>query len=183
MEFDAFPVIETERMILREFRMEDAGPFFELRTDEAVMEFMDREPLQSMEEAEKMLADTIDAFEQGAKVSWALTLKGKEEMIGYASFWKWEKAHFWAETGYALRQPYWGKGLMYEALEAVIGFGFGMMDLHRIVGDVNPNNIASIKLLEKLGFQKEAHFRENVFFRGAFLDSIIYARITEKKKL
>ncbi|HUM46715.1 MAG TPA: GNAT family protein, partial [Chitinophagales bacterium] len=86
--------------------------------------------------------------------------------------------HFRAEIGYSLLPGYWGRGIMLESITAVIRFGFEILKLHSIEANVNPSNIPSIKLLERSGFVKEAHFKENYYFNGKFLDSAIYSLVT-----
>jgi ribosomal-protein-alanine N-acetyltransferase len=66
---------------------------------------------------------------------------------------------------------------MSEAMDAVLNYGFNAMRLHSLEANVDPANAASIKLLEKKGFLKEAHLKENVFFNGRFIDSAIYSLI------
>ncbi len=80
-----------------------------------------------------------------------------------------------AEIGYAMKPEYWGKGYIQEALIKVIYFGFNEFCLHSIEANVNPDNASSIKLLEKCGFKKEAYFKEDYFYNGKFLDSVIYS--------
>ena len=175
--FKRFPVIKTSRLILRDIQLEDARQFFEIRSDDRVMKYMDREPFKSMDDSIKMINSSIEAYEKGSGINWAITLIGsvREELIGYVGFWKWVREHFRAEVGFALLPSYWCKGIMVEAIETIIKFGFEKMDLHRIEADVNPGNIPSIKLLEKLNFKQEATYKENIFFNGKFCDSAIYS--------
>jgi ribosomal-protein-alanine N-acetyltransferase len=67
-----------------------------------------------------------------------------------------------------------GKGLMSEALLAALQYGFGEMKLHSVIADINPSNERSRNLLLKFHFQREAYFRENIFYNGAFIDTEIY---------
>jgi len=205
--FKTFPVIKTSELILRDIQLKDARQFFEIRSDERVMKYMDRESFQSMDDSKKMINSCIETYEKGSGINWAITLKDsinkcannhyisrekqphtfmdkkkggiigpvRDELIGYVGFWKWVREHFRAEVGFALLPAYWGKGIMYEALDAIIKFGFEKMNLHRIEADVNPDNIPSIKLLEKLNFKQEAYYKENIFLNGKFCDSAIYS--------
>lgn len=170
----AFPIIETPRLILRDIRLTDAQRFFEIRSNPEVMKYMDRELTRSIEEAEEMLKDSIEAYRKQTAVIWAITFKDNDDMVGYVCLLKWQREHFRAEAAYALLPAYQGKGIMSEALGAVIKYGFETLNLHRIEADVNPGNMPSIKLLEKFNFQREAYFRENFFFNGKFVDSVIY---------
>jgi len=74
-----------------------------------------------------------------------------------------------------LDPDFWGKGIMKEALLAAIDFGFNQMNLHSIEAHINPDNTASGMLLEKVGFVREAYFKEDFFFRGEFIDTAIYS--------
>lgn len=94
--------------------------------------------------------------------------------MGVFGYYRLHPDYFRAELGYMLHPDYQGKGLMQEALQAIINFGFTELNLHTIEAVIDPANIASEKILQKLGFIKEAHFRENVFFDGRFLDSVHY---------
>jgi ribosomal-protein-alanine N-acetyltransferase len=96
-------------------------------------------------------------------------------LIGYFGFWRIDTHHCRGEIGYALHPNYWEKGYMKEAAFKLIEYGFSEIRLHSIEANVNPNNIPSIKLLEKIGFKKEAYFRENFLFNNEFVDSVIYS--------
>ena len=169
---EPFPLLETSRLKLRDFQPGDAMQIFKIRSNEQVM---DRPSMQSLEEAEKLVNSTIQGNRDKTSATWAITLKGEDILIGYASYWRWLKEHFRAEIGYALIPEYWGKGIMNEALTKVVEFGFKGMGLHSIEANVNPGNAASIKVLEKIKFKKEAYFRENMYFNGKFYDSVIYS--------
>jgi len=73
-----------------------------------------------------------------------------------------------------------GKGFMQEAMQVVLDHGFRVMKLHSVEANVNPRNIDSIKLLERNHFVKEAHFKENYYYNGRFLDSVIYSRVVSE---
>jgi [ribosomal protein S5]-alanine N-acetyltransferase len=77
--------------------------------------------------------------------------------------------------GYVLHTAHQGKGIMAEALGAVLHYGFHTMKLHSAEANVNPENAASIRVLERQGFVREAYFRENYLFRGRFIDTAIYS--------
>ncbi|MGK0366715.1 MAG: ribosomal-protein-alanine N-acetyltransferase [Saprospiraceae bacterium] len=88
-----------------------------------------------------------------------------------------QAAHFRTEIGYILHPDYWRKGLMSEALQTIVGYAFTKTKLHSIEANVSVDNKASMALLEKNGFVKEAHFKENYYYDGNFLDSIIYSLV------
>ncbi len=172
-----FPTLTTDRLILRAFQLTDAAAMLRLRTDVSVMEFMDTSPLKDLDAATRFIQQIHDDFQSKSGINWAISLAGETDMIGYVNYWRMIPAHFRAELGYALLPAFWGKGLMTEAVEAVIAYGFERLNLHSIEANINPDNLPSQRLLERLHFRKEAHFRENYFFDGKFTDSLIYCRL------
>ena len=94
-------------------------------------------------------------------------------MIGKCILFRFNHANHHAEIGYILNRNYWRRGLMQQALEAVIEFAFTTLDLHRIEADVDPQNTGSLAILEKLGFEREGLFRERWLHDGAWVDSVM----------
>ena len=181
IKFDKFPVFETERLFLRQIIAEDANDMFELRTNERVLRYTDRPKMKNIQEAVDLIKTISDAFENNNGIAWSIDSKETMKTAGHITYWKIIKEHHRAEIGYTLFPEYWGKGLMTEAINKVIDFGFSKMKLHSIEANVNPNNLPSIKLLERIGFKREAYFKENYFFDGKFLDSAIYSLINHKE--
>lgn len=107
-------------------------------------------------------------------------MKGTTSIIGTIGYWRMQKEHYRVEIGYILYNGYQGKGIVDEALKALIKYGFQTMQLHSIEANVNPANAASMKLLEKNGFVKEAYFKENYYYNGKFLDSVIYSLVNRE---
>src|SRR6185295_19509224 len=99
------------------------------------------------------------------------------KIIGYIGYWRMKKEHYRAEIGYALHPAYWKKGIMKEAILAVLDYGFNTMQLHSVEANINADNNASAGILEATGFIKEAHFKEDFFFDGIFRDTIIYSKL------
>jgi len=166
--------------VLRRTTIDDAVQVFFLRSDESVLKYIDREKMESRGDAEALIAKIDENFEKSESIFWAISLKGNNEMIGQAGIWRIDKENHRGEVGYTLHPAYWNKKIMSEVLVKIIAFGFSELNLHSLEANVNPENKASIRLLEKLGFVREAYFRENYFFRGKFLDSVIYSLIAPK---
>ena len=180
--FEEFPKLESERLIYRSFHETDALKLFELRSDEKVMNYMDVYKHQSVEDATKMIEGINSSFAEKKGVNWVLEEKSSKRFIGYFGFWRLMKDHCRAEIGYVLSPDFWRKGYMSETMNTLADFGFNKLGLHSIEANVNPKNKSSIKLLEKSGFKKEAHFRENYFFNGRYLDSIIYCLLESDRR-
>lgn len=179
--FNPFPILSTERLNLRNIELSDAEDLFVLRSDKRVMAFMDRPLFTASEEAAQMIREIHKAAASNEGITWAISLKNESNLIGTISYWRITKEHYRAEIGYYLHPDYWAKGLMQEALQPVLEYGFHHMRLHSVEANVNPANTASIRFLEKNGFVREAYFRENYHYNGQFLDSAIYSLIVSKK--
>jgi ribosomal-protein-alanine N-acetyltransferase len=141
------------------------------------MEFVDRPLAKSEEEVADLIILINKSMQNNEAITWSVTLKDDTKLIGTIGFWKITKEHYRAEIGYLLNADYQGKGIMNEALTEVLKFGFQTIRLPSVEANVNPKNAASIKLLIKNGFNREAYFRENYYFNGQFLDSEIYSLI------
>ena len=175
LNFTPFPELTTDRLVLRQIRLQDANELFLMRSDEQVMQYLDRPRMQRVEEAGAFLERVISDVANNNAIIWAIAMKGDSTMIGNISFWQIEKAHYRAEVGYMMHAAYHRLGIMNEALAKVLEYGFSVMNLHSVQANVNPANAASIKLLERNGFVREAYFKENYFYDGNFLDSAIYS--------
>jgi ribosomal-protein-alanine N-acetyltransferase len=178
LNFDPFPVLSTEHLLLRKISEHDANQIFFLRSDKGVLRYLDRDPITSVDDALQWIRMTDAGVRGNEFIAWAMSLKDDKELIGTISFWNIQKEHYRSEIGYALHPMYQRKGLMQEAMTVVLHYGFKTMKLHSVEANVNPHNASSIKLLERNNFVREAYHRENYFYNGKFLDSVIYSLIT-----
>jgi len=174
--FSPFPEIKTERLILRRMQKTDGPQFFFLRSDDQVMLYIDREKTKTLDEAEAFIEKINTSIDTNEVILWALALHTDPgNMIGTISYWRLQPEHFRAEIGYMLHPDHWNRGIMKEALKAVIVYGFEKMKLHSIEARINPENTASAIVLEKTGFTREAYFKEDFYFRGKFIDTAVYS--------
>lgn len=176
--FTEFPVLQTERLVLRRIREADADELYRLRSHPEVMKYLDRPAAKDTDEMRAFIQRIADAFADDEGITWVITEKNDDRLIGTIGYWRLDKENHRAEIGYMLQADKHGKGLMPEALAAVLDYGFRGMKLHSVEANVNPHNEASIRLLERNGFVKEAHFKENYYYDGKFLDSVIYSLLT-----
>jgi ribosomal-protein-alanine N-acetyltransferase len=177
LNFDPFPLLVTPGLELRQVNDADAEDLFRLRTDERVMQFIDRPRPKSIDEVVGMIHRFGEDLIANTGINWAITIKGGTALIGTIGLWKIWPENFRAEIGYLLDPAFQGKGIMNEALGKVIDFGINVLHLHSIIADVNPANESSIKLLERNRFVREGYFRDNYFFDGKFLDTAMYALV------
>jgi [ribosomal protein S5]-alanine N-acetyltransferase len=181
--FEVFPELESERLIFRKPIPEDSTDILFIRSNDEIMKYMDVVRFVSIEDAEKFIALIDESYKTQKGITWGIIEKSSGKFIGYFGFWRMIPEHCRAEIGYALKPEFWGKGYMSETIAVMMKFGFNNIKLHSVEGNVNPDNINSIKVLEKFGFQKEAHFKENYLFDGRFLDSIIYSLLEKNFRI
>ena len=173
--FENFPILESERLIFRAYNESDAEAAFKIRSDKRVMQYMDTITPKTFKDSEKRIEEIQKAFDEQKGVTWAIVEKKSNTLIGDFGFWRLDKLHNRGEIGYVLNPSFWGFGFMKEAMNTLIRFGFDEFKLHSIEANVNTENAKSKQLLLSVGFKLEAHFRENYFFEGKYLDSHIYS--------
>lgn len=173
--FEHFPTLKSTRLIFREFELSDSQAFFELRSNAQVMNYMDSHPFKDVEDAKKNIEQIQLNFKEKIGLNWVITEQKKQQFIGYFSFWRFSRQNCRGEIGYALHPDFWGNGYMSETIQTMTQFAFEQFGFHSIMANVNPNNKKSIKLLEKNGFVQEAYFKEDYFFDGRFIDSMIFS--------
>ena len=173
-DFATFPALTTERLGLREVMPADAPDLFTFRSDAEEQKY-NSDPMQTVSEAEDLIAWMRRGFAAQEMIQWAVALRETDQVIGLFGFNNWDRYHHHAEIGYDLARAYWGRRLASEALHAIVQFGFARMALHRIEAHTLAVNAESIRLLEKLGFQRDALRREYIWeLDGSYYDSTIY---------
>ncbi|MBS1551451.1 MAG: GNAT family N-acetyltransferase [Bacteroidetes bacterium] len=180
--FSEFPILETDRLILKELSLNDAEDIFEIYSNEEVMKYFGKNTYKDLSEAELMIEMCIRAFKNKEGIRWGIVFKNSGELIGSAGIWRIIEKHLRGEIGYDLKITHWNKGIMTEALRAVTEFGFSKMNLHSLEANIDPDNAASRRLLGKIGFSKEGYFRESYFHEGKFMDSEIYSMLNAGHK-
>jgi ribosomal-protein-alanine N-acetyltransferase len=158
--FQSFPQLETSRLLLRRMQVTDAEAIFKILADDEVTRYYDDATYTDISQAR----DQIEAWENGFRnkrcIRWGITRKDDRAVIGTCGYYGFHTWHMRAGIGYELARTHWRQGLMTEALTAILDLGFKKMGLNRIEAVVMPENGASIKLLEKLGFSNEGLLKE-----------------------
>jgi [ribosomal protein S5]-alanine N-acetyltransferase len=173
--FLPFQNLESERLLLRQITPDDVNEMFAIRSNEEVMKYIPRPLCKTPQDVLELIAMMQTKLETNEGCNWGITLKGNDKLVGFIGHYniKWE--HFRSEIGYMLTPAYHSKGIATEAIKLLIDFGFNQMNMHSLEAILDPENIASARVLEKNGFVKEAHLKENGFFNGRFLDMAIYS--------
>ena len=155
-----FPKLETERLVLREIVPADVEDIYSIFSDEETMQYWSSRPYKSVDQAGRLIESIAQQVQEGTGIHWAITLRGDGRLVGKCGFNEWRKAHRRGDVSYVVARDLWGKGLVSEALRAVLDYGFSHMNLHSVEAGVTPGNTASTRMLEKLGFCLEGHLRE-----------------------
>ena len=180
IDFTPFPNVETERLQLRRVVKDDVNEIFALRSNEQTMKYIPRPLAKTKEDALGHIAMIDEKIENNEGINWAITLKNSPKLIGIIGHYRIKPEHYRAEIGYMLLPKYNGKGIITEAINYVVNYGFEIMKLHSIEAIIDPENFASAKVLQKNGFVKEAHLKENEYFEGRFLDTVIYSILNNR---
>lgn len=182
LNFDPFPLLETERLSLRQISVEDAPEIYELRSNPLIMQYIPRPIAVTIEDAIQNI-ENIQAFHQSKQgINWAITLKGNEKLIGVIGLYRIQPENLRCEIGYMLMSSQHNKGYVTEAIPTILSFAFENLNFHSVEAIIDPRNIASEKVLQKSGFVKEAHILENCFWNGEFLDTVIYSILSRNFK-
>ncbi len=174
-DFQEFPIIQTERLILRQMTLKDTDAVFAIRSDYEVTKYNIGKAYTEKSQAEDLIKGIQEEYEEQKAVRWGITLKAENTVIGMTGFNYWHQVDNRGSIGFDLAQAYWRKGIMREAVTAMINFGFAEMKLHRIEADASRYNTASIGLLKSLGFQQEGIQREQYYEDGAYHDLLMFA--------
>lgn len=169
MPLPTFPILETDNLRLREIVPADAEAVFRVFADQEVTHYYDLEAFNNLEQAREHIARQALRYQRGELIRWGITQSANDVLIGSAGLAIYEASNQ-AGLGYELARPYWRKGIMTEALEIVIRFGFRTLKVNRLQALVMPGNEASAGLLDKLGFTEEGLLREFAFFKGRYQD-------------
>lgn len=170
-----FPILETERLILRELTKEDAEGVFACFSNDNVTRYYGQEKLDNIEQAEKFIDFFSKNYNEKRGIRWGIERKGTKGIIGTIGFNAWFPKHKRAEIGYEIHPMHWRKGYTSEAVSKVLSYGFDAMDLTRIGAVVFIDNDASNKLLTKIGFQKEGVLKKYMYQNGVANDTYVYS--------
>ena len=176
-----FTSIETTRLQLRRFADADLPAFIVYRNDPDVARYQSWEGISEAEAVafvREQQTAPVGAPGEGLQI--AIERKDSGRMIGDCFFKVMEDDPRQAEIGYTLAREAQGHGFATEAVAALLTWAFPAFDLHRIIAIVDVKNTASVALLERLGLRREGHFRENIWFKGAWGDEFLYAILRDE---
>lgn len=173
--FRALPTLQTPRLTLRMLSLKDAPDMYAYAKDPAVSRHVLWDTHRSIADSRAFIRAAKRQYSAGLPATFAIVDKTSGRVIGTIGF-MWVNLEFHsAEVGYSLAQSAWNKGLMTEALSAVIAYGFDALRLNRIEAQHDLSNPASGRVMEKCGMRREGTLRARVFNKGQFEDMAVYA--------
>lgn len=173
-------IFSSARLIARRFGPRDLPSFVAMRNDPEVARYQSWE---SYTEAEGRHFLEELAHRNPGEPGWhqfALELKDTGAFAGDCGLNILAHEPRLAQIGYTIARPWWNRGLATEAVLALVDYAFASFPLHRITASADPRNAASCRVLEKAGFVKEGHFRQSEWFKGAWVDDMLYARLRDE---
>lgn len=181
LNFSPFPEMETERLILRNLVKEDVQDVLNFRGDPETMLYIPRPVAQNLEDA-AMVIDMMTGFTaNNEKINWAVIEKSSQKLIGTFGYVRFQYESYRGEVGYILNKNYHGMGYAQEALVPILKYGFGKMGLHSIEAVIRAENTASMKLVEKFGFTKDAYFKDYIYHNDQYWDAVVYSLVNSEK--
>lgn len=163
--------LDTERLHLRELRLADAAAVHGYASDPEAVRYLEFGP-NTEDETEAFVRAAMDAAQLVPRTTYtsAIVRQGDEVLLGTVTLRVLDDQYRLGGLGYALARPYWGVGYATEAATAVAGFGFRELGLGRIVATCDPANVASARVLVKVGMTRECRLRDHLWIRGRWRD-------------
>lgn len=167
---------QTPRLLLRDFTESDWPALHAFESLPEVARYQEFAP-RSEAESRAYVLDSIKSAREEPRLTYdlAVILTAENHLIGRCGLGINDPEIGEAALWYTLHPDQWGRGYTTEAARAIVDFGFRELHLHRIWADCDPANIASWRVLEKIGLRREGHLRENAWIKGEWVDSLIYA--------
>lgn len=171
----------TERLLIRDLEANDGPRIFSYHRHPDISRWQSW-GTESVDVIQSYVRD-LASSEFGTPGKWyqvGLYSRENDKLIGDCGFRVLATDAEQAEVGITLAPEFQHKGYATEALAALLNFLFAELKKHRVIGSVDPRNLASMKLLERIGMRKEAHFVKSLWFRGEWVDDVIFAMLSQE---
>jgi ribosomal-protein-alanine N-acetyltransferase len=179
-DFQAFPVLESERLLLREMSGDDAPTLFEYFRDPEYTRYVSFEVHSSPEQTKDFITWMADLYQRQDSIRWGIQLKETGGLIGTIGLHFLRRDIRCMEVGYHIGRSYWRRGFATEALRTVVDFGFRDMNLNRIEATHHAGNEASGRVMQKVGFRYEGIWRQRAYKHGSLVDTVWYSLLREE---
>jgi len=174
--------IETTRLILRPFAMSDAESWLAIMRDPQVMRYWSHSAWQDLQQAEESIAGDMKGMAAGTHLKLAITAKPDNQCLGMCTFFHHHPGSARGAIGYCLATEAQGQGYMREALQHFCDFLQNQLSLRRLEADIHPDNQASARVLERIGFRQEGIMRQRWCVDGQASDSLLYGLLLSERK-
>jgi RimJ/RimL family protein N-acetyltransferase len=174
--------MHTERLLLRPFEEGDLQALHTMQSDEEVVRYL-YQGVRSLDEVRTSLARKMNSVSikgEGDGVTAAVILRDTGELVADISVWLLSEGHEQGELGFVVHPAHQRKGYATEASRRMLAFAFTTMRVHRVIGRLEARNVASARVMEKLGMRREAHFIENEWVKGEWQSEFVYALLAEE---
>jgi [ribosomal protein S5]-alanine N-acetyltransferase len=171
------PMLETKNYQLRGISFEDALSLFDFMRDVETMKYITPHPVQTLVDMEEKIKSQLTNFHNKKEIPWVVIQKSTQDIIG---LFRLHKVHMWhkkAEMGVVIQRDHQQKGVMTEILAVILNYGFNVLGINRIVGDIFAENKGSKRLLEKYGFHQDGILRQTDFDGERYHDTIVYSML------
>jgi len=176
------PTLYTARLRLRPFAETDADALFALHSDAHVLRYWDSSPWSDPARAQRFLETCRQMAEDGTGVRLAMDRSSDGAFIGWCTLNRWNPEFRSASLGYCLTEAAWGQGYATEAARALLDWAFAALDLNRVQAETDTRNLASARVLEKVGFRHEGTLREDCIVNGEVSDSWVFGLLRRDRQ-
>lgn len=177
------PTLRTVRLVLRPFAESDTDAIFALHSSPHVLRYWDSPPWTERRQAQHFIARCQQIQQEGSGARLAIERAVDSVFIGWCCLVKWNPAYRSATMGYCLDDTAWNQGFATEAAGALVQWAFDTLDLNRVQAETDTRNMASSRVLEKLGFVHEGTLREDCIVEGEVSDSWVYGLLRRDWKI
>jgi ribosomal-protein-alanine N-acetyltransferase len=172
--------LQAARLTLRAMEPADADAVFAMRSDPVVQRYGSHPPWTDRQVAVGYIERNIEAMAARTGAQFSVVRRDDQAVVGTCTLFHLDEPCRRAEIGYVLLQAEWGKGYAQEAVSALLDWGFGPLGLNRVEADIDPRNVASARVLERLGFTREGLLRERWIVDGETSDSLLYGLLARE---
>ena len=173
----SLPILESERLLLRELSISDAESMYYYAKEDTVTEYVLFETHKSINDSLTFINQAIEKYANADYYVWAIELKKNKHFIGSCGIHDIDRMNRSAELGYIISHDYWNQGIATEAGNLLMDFGFNNLKLHRIYARYFEGNEASRRVMEKLGMRYEGIMRDAVFKRNRYYNIHTFAKL------
>ena len=170
-----FPIIKTERLLLRQFIASDLENVYKGLSDPEIIKYYGVN-YKTLEDTKAQMQFFVDLEKEGTGIWWAVCSLDNKTFYGAGGLNSLNKVHKKAEIGFWLLTEFWGQGIMTEVMPIICNYGFDNLELHRIEGLVETDNLTCKKAMKKLDFKLEGTMKDCEVKNGKFISLDIYAK-------